>query len=332
MRMAAQVDRCRTEPLRMLWSGPPNPADGLAELSRAQAPLKTEVIGPLLGGGSRRVERVIKLRQVVGALILVAGFASHSSLTRAESSCPFAMWRSHGTCCELGLEYVPSKGRCMRARPERRCVAGHLEACVAAGEDLERRSTLGASYAAEFYRYACDEGYSPGCRGLAALYDKGVGVKRDRPRALRLWEDACAQGDARSCTILAHALFDESETKGQVMTLLRIGCHRGDALACSDYARRVSTDPAQHEAGARYFERACRGGVGEACLALIEHERRTMSADPRRERELTEQACQAGESQSCILLGRLGPMVQPSEAAGTGRPRHLPVRSVGATR
>jgi hypothetical protein len=209
------------------------------------------------------------------------------------------------TCCELGFEYVSAKNRCLPARPERRCVAGHLDACVAAAEDLKQRSELGATYAAEFYRYACDEGHAPACRGLAELYESGAGVKRDRPRALQLWEDACAHGDARSCTILAHTLFRRDETSGQVMMLLLIGCHRGDATACGDYARRVSRDPAQHATGARYFERACKGGVGEACLLLIEHERRAAPVQPRRERELTERACHAGELQSCILLGQV---------------------------
>src|SRR5690349_5944502 len=85
---------------------------------------------------------------------------SVAQTARAVPHCPTGMWLAQGSCCEVGSEYVPSKNRCMPVRAERRCVAGHLDECVAAGRDLETQGTSGASYSAELYRYACEEGYA----------------------------------------------------------------------------------------------------------------------------------------------------------------------------
>ncbi len=237
------------------------------------------------------------------AALIAAQLSSPQAL--AKEQCPFGTWLSGETCCEPGSEYVPSKNQCMPVRPERRCAMGHLDDCVAAARNLEQHGKVGEGYAVELYRFACEEGHAPGCRGLAQLYEDGRGVERDGRRAMSLWEDACAQGDAPSCTILAHLLTKQGAVDSRVLTLLAMGCHRGDAAACGEYASNIATQSsAQKSTVVSYLERACSGGVGSACRTLIASERSDKALSPARERELLSRACEAKDAEACTLLGQ----------------------------
>jgi hypothetical protein len=218
---------------------------------------------------------VMEVRKVLYALawgIGVTGAAIWFSprIARAERSCPMGLWASAGTCCAVGHEFLAEKQACVPTQPERRCVDGHIDDCVAAARLLEVRSATGAGYALELYRFACDEGYAPGCRGLGTLYEHGLGVARDTSKALALWESACAQGDAPACTLLAHGLLRDGSADGRVVPLLTIGCHRGDAVACAEYAEHLATDTAKQPLAQAYYRRACDGGHTAACLRLAE--------------------------------------------------------------
>jgi TPR repeat protein len=217
--------------------------------------------------------------------------------------CPTGMWLAQGSCCEVGSEYVPNKNQCMPVRAERRCVAGHLDECVAAGRDLETRGASGASYSAELYRYACEEGYAPGCRGLGSLYFRGVGLDRDEARGRVLYEESCDGGDAVGCTMLAKVLLEEGQDTFRALELLTQACHRGDLDACHLYGRRISSDPAQYAESAHYLERACEGGHGGSCRSLVELERGHQDLAPEREHALLELACKASDGEACMQLG-----------------------------
>jgi len=232
------------------------------------------------------------------AALIGAQLSSPQAL--AKEQCPFGTWLSGETCCEPGSEYVASKNQCMPVRPERRCAMGHLDDCVAAARNLEQHGKVGEGYAVELYRFACEEGHAPGCRGLAQLYEDGRGVERDGRRALSLWEE-----DAPSCTILAHLLTKQGAVDSRVLTLLAMGCHRGDATACGEYADNIATHAtAQKSTVVSYLERACSGGVGSACRALIASERSDKALSPARERELLSRACEAKDAEACTLLGQ----------------------------
>jgi TPR repeat protein len=250
-----------------------------------------------------------------GTLVWVARVATFSAVflsgflvqrASAKEHCPSDLWPSAGSCCEPGSEYVASKNQCMPVRPERRCAQGHLDDCVTAARSLEQHGNVGEGYAVELYRYACEEGHSPGCRGLAQLYSDGRGVERDAKRAQALWEDACSQGDAPSCTTLAHLVRKQGAEDARVLTLLAMGCHRGDADACDDYAVAMShnmSTPGMKSTIVSYLERACTGGVGRACRSLLSSERNDKALSPARERDLMERACTGKDADACIKLG-----------------------------
>jgi len=99
----------------------------------------------------------------------------------------------------------------------------------------------------------------------------------------------------------------------RVLTLLAMGCHRGDAAACSEYAASISSQPspAQKSTVVSYLERACSGGVGSACRSLIASERSDKALSPARERELLARACEAKDAEACTLLSQVGDYSAP---------------------
>jgi len=196
------------------------------------------------------------------------GFSSNSALAR--DMCPIGMAASGPTCCAVGTEYVSSKNACLEYRPERHCADGHLDACVAAARELEGKSAVGAGYAAELYRFACESGAAAGCRGLGGLYRDGRGIEADLPRAKALLEQACAAGDALSCV-------DAAE-----LTL------------------RVTSDATL---ATELLVQACNRGVGSACIRVLQAERGKAQLTAERERSLLEQACEGGDPSGCSLLG-----------------------------
>jgi TPR repeat protein len=240
---------------------------------------------------------------------LWASLLGSAGAAQASSTCPGGMWSSNDSCCELGNEYVASKNQCLPVRPERRCVEGHLDDCVVAGRQLEQRGDIGAGYAAELYKYACDEGHAPACRGLGSLHERGLGVERDASRGHALYEQACEGGDAPACTLLAEKMIGEASTSTQALALFAQACHRGDAHACDAYGEQLALRPEHSKQSGFYFERACVGGIGSACRTLLSreraaHVREAHAIDPARVRELLERGCRAADAESCTLLDR----------------------------
>lgn len=280
----------------------------MAPPPRTGVPTRTPENSPRVISRDRNVQQYARnilnltarvLPFAVGTLLL-----AHTDEARANGRCPSGMWASNDSCCELGSEYVASKNQCMPVRPERRCVEGHFDDCVAAGRQLEQRGTIGAGYAVELYRYACEEGHAPACRGLAGLYEQGLGVEKDESRGRELYEQACDGGDAPACTVVAGKLMSEpSGGEGKALALFVQACHRGDAHACEAYGRALGERPEASKQSAIYLERACVGGVGRACRAVLRSERAAHEVEPERARELLDRACRAGEAESCVELG-----------------------------
>ncbi len=250
---------------------------------------------------SKRIEVVIRWALFLAPL---ASGALVPGAVNAGGQCPVGMQGSHGTCCDVGREYIATRNECMRVRPERRCLAGHLDDCVQASKELENEGGMGANYAAELYRFACEEGHAPACRGLGAMYRVGKGVDKDEARGRELYEQACAQGDAPACTQVARFMLDDPNASAAAAQMLLVqACHRGDAQACAEYAITLSKDPVASANANSYLERACEGGYGSACRSLLDHEREHRSVQPERERELLERACQASDAEGCLRLG-----------------------------
>jgi TPR repeat protein len=166
-------------------------------------------------------------------------------------------WRREGCaagkaalCRDMGLEAQQGAGgappRLAEARVafERACGLGDGWSCLTAGLMHERGQGTPRDFAqaASFFATSCDVRYAQGCQYLADEYAHGEGVPKDEARgrvlyteAAGLHDKACAGGDIDSC----HALG----------TMYRIGQGVPIDLALAD----------------RLTERACRGGLRQAC-------------------------------------------------------------------
>ena len=84
------------------------------------------------------------------------------------------------------------------------------------------------------FTQACDAGEMKACNYLGYLYAQGLGGDQDREKARNVYQKACDQGTLSSCASLG-SLYQDSGNK--------------------DDAR-------------KYFQKACVGGVNEACNLL----------------------------------------------------------------
>lgn len=66
------------------------------------------------------------------------------------------------------------------------------------GVDLQYTATPNLAQAAEWYRKAADQGYPQSLNNLADMYEKGLAVEIDIPRAIRMYRQAARQGYAFS--------------------------------------------------------------------------------------------------------------------------------------
>lgn len=89
---------------------------------------------------------------------------------------------------------------------------------------------------------ACTAGLTTACVNLGAFLYTGRAVPRDRPRAEKLFADACFRGDASACG-----------EQGAALLAVRMD-HRRDTRA-----------------GLAFIERACKGGELDSCMALDAH-------------------------------------------------------------
>jgi hypothetical protein len=131
-------------------------------------------------------------------------------------------------------------------------------------------------------RRACEQGNALACSNLGALLAEGVvpasteGAGEDGgTSALRLFRKACDAGVAEGCTNLGAALEAGRVTPRDVeagVRLVRRACDAGFALACHRLAGLVFASPslAPELKVKDLASRACRGGVGAACLAVGE--------------------------------------------------------------
>jgi len=167
----------------------------------------------------------------------------------------------------------------------------------------------------------------------AERFERGSGVARDYTRAVRIYEDRCAQRHDRvACRKLAFALLsDRGEPRVAVdpRPLLKTACEQGDWLACvPPYA---PLDPDRASAACKAgtpaaclavtwahpfnqsgtvededhirLERACNRDILEACDQLVviarnAHESASSAASTRVQR-----ACDAGDADACDALG-----------------------------
>jgi TPR repeat protein len=88
-----------------------------------------------------------------------------------------------------------------------RCEAADGDACMRLGSLNEPSSDGGggnAQLAFAYFNKACDRKVWSGCHSAARMYERGTGTPKDEGAAGRLYDLACANGRANSCSSRAY--------------------------------------------------------------------------------------------------------------------------------
>jgi TPR repeat protein len=167
------------------------------------------------------------------------------------------------------------------------CSAGDAMACQLYGDAhyLGYGTPKDLKAAEKSYRKACGMDLHSACTKLGDL----LRLARDFPKAEEMYKKACAAEEKNACTVIA----------------LEKGCDTRDACLdlsdlCSDYLAgyEVLAEPSLARAPC---EKACTGGVGEACdsLADMYQEGSGVPRDEVQAAALRKRACSLGDRDAC---------------------------------
>jgi len=152
---------------------------------------------------------------------------------------------------------------------------------------------------------SCERGEAASCVNLGISYELGQYAVRDEARAVSLYEKSCALVPAERCLVLglgtsqlaAKTLLSSARVR------LEDGCSRSEAAACMQLGklhaagRRVPKDLA---AAAKFYRKACDGGLNAGCTALA-----ILAFDPAAKAPaidsaaLLDKTCEAGDADAC---------------------------------
>jgi tetratricopeptide (TPR) repeat protein len=170
----------------------------------------------------------------IGEVIQVAReFNKPSTVPVSQSTDPFAKYR-----VPSGSSTTPYSGYGPAASPDQSAASTGSTPGSDVAEVEQRAVALYEQKrytdARPLFEEACDGGEMKACNYLGYLYAQGLGGSRDRRKARDLYQRACDQGVLSSCASLGSLYQDAGN---------------------SDEAR-------------KYFNKACQGGVTEACDLL----------------------------------------------------------------
>jgi TPR repeat protein len=157
---------------------------------------------------------------------------------------------------------------------------------------------------------------------LGAAYETEIGVTKDLPRALALYDEACSLGIQRACTNVGMLYArGEAVAKGQAKanSIFEKACQNGDLDGCNNYARALE-DSGKLTQARKIFRQACDAGSLGAChnLASSLENGADRGQQYTNAAQLYRQACDGGLYQSCLGLSRL-------YVVGAGVPQDLAV-------
>ena len=106
-------------------------------------------------------------------------------------------------------------------------------------------------------------------------YEHGEGVQKNPGRAAELYQSACARDHPRACLYLGFAYADGRGVKpdlSQAAAFYTSACESGNLEGCKELgsllAKGWAGAPAEPERARPLLEKACKGGIGDACAVL----------------------------------------------------------------
>lgn len=185
----------------------------------------------------------------------------------------------------------------------RACELGDGASCTELG--LRARNTGEAEVARTQLESGCMRGDPRGCALLGDLYALGAdGVPIDADRAALAYAEACRGGLFEACGRAAAAEGTAGIDPEELRVLYRVACDAGMVEAC-DYLAGMFLDgvggPADPQAAARLFDRACIGAYADSCVHLAWMGRGDRGREPL---QWLERACDL-DDRACVVLGEV---------------------------
>jgi TPR repeat protein len=196
----------------------------------------------------------------------------------------------------LGTTVVELRDRGVRLYKDS-CVAGGARACFGYGVLLFTGKYVATDVEAgkQYLEGACKAGHARACSFLAVAHELGSsGLRKDRRRALVLFQDACQAGEAASCTTVGDRL--PRRDRARAKALYEKACSGDDGAGCFR-AGRLQAQVGEHGQAYASFVKACELEEHTGCVdagALAEAGRGT-ARDPVKARELYKLACEVEE-------------------------------------
>jgi TPR repeat protein len=249
------------------------------------------------------------------------------------------------SCRNLGV--LVMRGKAGR-RDVRRAEAVLRKACD--GNDPAACHELGALFleglprdddaAMALQKKACDAGHLPGCGDLAGLLltDGAMRIRvenePDVRAAVSLAQKACEGGYARACTILGNVHWTGKvvpRDQALAKQMLERGCDGGDWWGCttasSIYDKGWGGGPPDKERAATLNRKAfeliqknCTEELDSCAMVARWHAKGIGTAvDREKQRSVLRDACDRGDSASCVELGALLEQDKPTDIDGAVR-------------
>ena len=189
------------------------------------------------------------------------------------------------------------------ANDRRACEFGDGESCTelgvrarAAGRNEDARAHLTA---------ACEQADPRGCALLGDLHGLGAdGIPVDAERSAKAYGAACRGGLFEACGRAAAVQGAAGIDPAELRSLYRVACDAGAVDAC-DYLAGMLLDgvggPADPQAAARLFDRACIGAYADSCVHLAWMGRGDHGREPL---HWLERACDL-DDRACVVLGEV---------------------------
>ncbi|WP_218920225.1 tetratricopeptide repeat protein [Chondromyces crocatus] len=233
---------------------------------------------------------------------------------------------------------APACGTKPLAVCEAACAEGDAPSCSRAADLVMRERARGpqrVAVAATMHDRACTLGFTPGCRELGRLLERGVSgtLKSDIDKAFDLQDRTCGAGDAAACAELGRMALSapaRAAVQWNGLELLERACEGGDGPGCRRLAHAVAfgqgtpVDAARArkllQRGVTVSAAACDTGDLRACVqlgrALLEGE--GTRPDGVRAAALLGRACEEGNPDGCHWLGVYhGRVATPDRALAT---------------
>jgi TPR repeat protein len=165
-------------------------------------------------------------------------------------------------------------------------------------EDEAKAASIVSPALVSKVRAQCESGDGRACSPLGTIHDHGIGVPKDRTKAVKVYEKGCDVGNAWSCSRLGD-LHEAGQGVPKDLTKAAKfhdkACELGDGNVCFSVGRLYESGQASLEGlgedqALQRYERACELGTEAGCIHAL---------------RLYEEACEAGDAAACHRVGSL---------------------------